>query len=202
MATGARAPAVAQGRSACKCSPRRPRVSPQVRARLPLLMGPLRRRRRRADRDCNLDLGGCARARAHGSAHGGTCPRRRGRRVDLLREVRSHEITRDHTRSLLLSAYGLLKPLLSPLFTSADYRMMTSITVADPRSPRCLSAACAHDGARSCVCVLIILHPRCGVVTNVVTSAGSAESVGSLVEALYEYVRRRFAMLIAMLIAC
>ena len=28
-----------------------------------------------------------------------SCSRRRGRRVDLLREVRSHEITRDHTRS-------------------------------------------------------------------------------------------------------
>ena len=51
------------------------------------------------------------------------------------------------------------------------------------------------------MCVLVTLHPRCGVVTNVVTSAGSAESVGSLVEALYEYVRCRFAMLIAMLIA-
>jgi hypothetical protein len=74
---------------------------------------------------------------------------------------------------------------------------MTSITVVDHCSPRCLSAACAHHGARSCVCVLVTLHPRCGVVTNVVTSAGSAESVGSLVEALYEYVRRRLAMLIA-----
>ena len=68
------------------------RLSPQVRARLPLLVGALRRRRRRAGRDCDLDLGRCARARAHGGARGGTCPRRRGRRVDLLREVRSHEI--------------------------------------------------------------------------------------------------------------
>ena len=94
--------------------------------------------------------------------------------------------------------------MTSITYDSLHYRMMTSITVVDHRSPRCLSAACAHHGAayahhgaRSCVCVLVTLHPRCGVVTNVVTSAGSAESVGSLVEALYEYVRRRFAMLIA-----
>ena len=69
-----------------------PLASPQVRSRLPLLMGPLRRRRRRAGPDCNLDPRRCARARAHGSACC-TCPRRRGRRFDLLREVRSPEIT-------------------------------------------------------------------------------------------------------------
>jgi hypothetical protein len=176
LPTGARAPAVAHGPSAPPPTARRPRLQ---------------------SRHWGVRSRSCSRQRAR--RHVPTAARATRRSASRGEITRDH---RDHTRSLLLSAYGLLKPLLSPLFTSADYRMMTSITVADPRSPRCLSAACAHDGARSCVCVLIILHPRCGVVTNVVTSAGSAESVGSLVEALYECVRRRFAMLIAMLIAC